>query len=72
MARAPGFDQQHTVLCIFAQSCRQGRPGRSGADDNVIILFHKRASPPTRGVDRHGPKSISVSGKAMPFVASIV
>ena len=40
MARPTGFEQQHLVARICRQPVRDGRAGRPGADDNVIVGLH--------------------------------
>jgi hypothetical protein len=34
----PGFEQQHTVLRIGAEPVGQHAPGRSGTDDDVVVV----------------------------------
>jgi len=38
MGFTTGFEQQHLIVRISAQTIRQHAAGRSGADDDVVIM----------------------------------
>ena len=40
MARPTGLEQQHLVARVCRQPVRDGRTGRTGADNNVIVGLH--------------------------------
>src|SRR5262249_7857183 len=41
MAGAPGLDQQHAIARVLAQARRQRGPGRTRADDDVVVVLHR-------------------------------